>query len=161
MTFPYFCHPIIILNMAFFSLCLVVNSYLLVSSQDRRFEKFRTLTKFQTTQSITYLIVYPFTIGESGVTFIAPLIGTWLAMLFCGVLADRLFIRWTKKEGKMPKPEHRLPLLVITGVLGVAGLLLFGICTQEKYHWVGPLFGSGFGESAPLAYCSRWTLTTS
>lgn len=31
MIFPYFCHPVILLNMSFFSLCLVVNSYLLVS----------------------------------------------------------------------------------------------------------------------------------
>ena len=106
----------------------------------------------KTTQSITYLIVYPFSIGESGLTFIAPLLGTWLAMLFCGVLADRLFIRWTKKEGQKPKPEHRLPLLVITGILGSAGLLLFGICTQEKCYWVGPLFGSGLGESSKHFY---------
>ncbi|KIX06196.1 uncharacterized protein Z518_04170 [Rhinocladiella mackenziei CBS 650.93] len=126
MIFPYFCHPVIILNLTFFSLCLVVNSYLL------------------TTQSLTYLIVYPFSVGESGLTFIAPLIGTWLAMLFCGVLADRLFTRWTKKEGRKPKPEHRLPLLAFTGFIGIGGLLLFGICTQEYCHWVGPLFGSCF-----------------
>ncbi|KAK5421905.1 hypothetical protein LTR06_000162 [Exophiala xenobiotica] len=122
--FPYFVHPIIILNVAFFSLVLVVFSYLL------------------TTQSLTYLIVYPFSIGNSGLTFIAPLIGVWTAMLFCGLLADRLFMRWAGKEGGRPRPEHRLPLLVFTGPVGVGGLLLFGICTQERCHWIAPLFGS-------------------
>jgi MFS family permease len=149
--FPYFCHPIILLNMAFFSLCLVTNSYLLVSlSLLARLinpgPDTHCLLLQQTSQSLTYLIVYPFSIGESGLTFIAPLIGTWLAMLFCGLLADRLYMRWAKREGGRPKPEHRLPLLVVTGVMGVGGLLLFGICTQEKCHWVGPLFGSAFGE---------------
>lgn len=91
------------------------------------------------------MTVYNFTIGESGLTFLAPLIGSWAAMLFYGVLADRLFIRWTKKEGSKPKPERRLPLLIFTGTLGVGGLLIFGICTQERCHWVGPLFGSCFG----------------
>ncbi|OAP63485.1 hypothetical protein AYL99_02712 [Fonsecaea erecta] len=123
---PYFGHPVIILNTAFFSLTLLVTSYTL------------------TTQSISYLTVYPFSIGNSGLTFIAPLIGTWMAMLFCGVLADRMFNRLTKKEGRKPKPERRLPLLIVTGVVGIGGSLLFGICTQEKCHWVAPLFGSCF-----------------
>ncbi|ETI25799.1 hypothetical protein G647_02573 [Cladophialophora carrionii CBS 160.54] len=117
---PYFGHPIVILNTVFFSLTLL------------------------TTQSITYLTVYPFSIGNSGLTFLAPLIGTWGAMLFCGVLADRLFLRLARKEGHKPQPERRLPLLIVTGVVGIAGCLLFGICTQEKCHWVAPLFGSCF-----------------
>lgn len=116
------------LNMIFFSLCLVTNSYLL------------------TTQSITYLIVYPFTVGESGLTFIAPLIGTWLAMAFSGILADRLYARWIRKQGANLRPEHRLPLLLFTGSLGIAGLILFGVCTEDHCHWVAPLFGSAFGK---------------
>ncbi|KEF59711.1 uncharacterized protein A1O9_04557 [Exophiala aquamarina CBS 119918] len=138
MIFPYFCHPVILLNMAFFSLCLVVNSYLL------------------TTQSITYLVVYPFSIGESGLTFIAPLIGTWLAMVFCGILADRLCIRWVKRRGEKPRPEQRLPLLAITGFIGIAGLILFGVCTQEQCHWIGPLFGSAF-----VSFCFICSLSIS
>jgi MFS family permease len=90
--------------------------------------------------------VYHFSIGYSGLTFIAPLIGTWVAMAFCGILADRLFIRWRGKEGSKPKPEHRLPLLAVTAVIGIAGTLLFGICTEEQCHWIAPLFGSCFGE---------------
>ncbi|EXJ74239.1 uncharacterized protein A1O5_02535 [Cladophialophora psammophila CBS 110553] len=139
---PYFGHPVIILNTAFFSLTLLVTSYTLVfllASGVAHKPNSR-----QTTQSITYLTVYPFSVGNSGLTFIAPLIGTWLAMLFCGVLADRLFTRLTRKEGRKPKPERRLPLLIVTGVVGIGGSLLFGICTQEKCHWVAPLFGSCF-----------------
>lgn len=146
--FPYFVHPVIILNVVFFSLVLVVYSYLLVSSPNTQLgPTFANVG--QTTQSLTYLIVYPFSIGDSGLTFIAPLIGTWTAMLFCGLLADRLFMRWAGKEGGRPRPEHRLPLLLFTGVIGVGGLLLFGICTQEKCHWIAPLFGSVFGKFTP------------
>lgn len=67
-------------------------------------------------------------------------------MLFCGVLADRLFLRGVREGDPKPKPERRLPLLVVTGAIGVAGCLIFGICTQEHTHWIGPLFGSACGK---------------
>lgn len=72
--------------------------------------------------------------------------GTWLAMLFCGILADRLFLRGVREGDPKPKPERRLPLLAVTGAIGVAGCLIFGICTQEHTHWIGPLFGSACGK---------------
>jgi MFS family permease len=82
----------------------------------------------------------------SGVTFVAPLIGAWLAFLFCGPLADHIYARGYSKEGAKPKPEQRLPILFLSGTLGVAGLILFGVCTEDKCHYIAPLIGSALSK---------------
>lgn len=53
-----------------------------------------------------------------------------------------MFVRTSLQSVKEPVPEHRLPLLVFTGTVGIGGVILFGACTQEKCHWIGPVIGS-------------------
>lgn len=48
-------------------------------------------------------------------------------------------------------PEYRLPAIVIPGVIGPAGILIFGLCVAHKTHWIGPAFGyamQAFGVAA-------------
>lgn len=49
------------------------------------------------------------------------------------------------KHGPKPASENRLPLLVISGILGVVGTALFGSCTQDHCHWMAAEVGS-FGS---------------
>lgn len=153
MIFPYIGHPVILLNLTFFSLCLVVANYLLVSS----LSQYRWLRAklFQTTQSLSYLIVYRFSLTQAGLTFIGPLIGTWLAIVFSGYVADRYYI-WASAGDTKRKPERRLPLLIPTSAIGVAGTILFGTCTQNQCHWIAPVIGSG-----ALLFCFISAISTS
>lgn len=100
-----------------------------------------------TTQSYSYLVVYQFTLGHSGLTFLGPLLGIWLAIILCGIFADRHFANLTRKHGTKPEPEIRLPMYAFTGPIGVVGVILFGVCTQDKCHWIAPVIGS-FGSKA-------------
>ncbi|MCJ1301128.1 hypothetical protein MMC08_003927 [Hypocenomyce scalaris] len=125
--FRYMVHPVVILCTSFFSLYLVTTNYLL------------------TTQSLSYLEVYGFSVDSAGLTNLAPLLGIWAAMLYSGILSDRLVARATRKHGPKPAPEKRLPLLLFSGILGVVGTALFGGCTQAKCPWIASDIGS-FGN---------------
>ena len=99
----------------------------------------------QTTASLSFLEVYHFSVGSTGLTNFAPLLGIWAAMLYTGILSDRLFMRKVGKDGSKPPPEERLPLLVLSGILGIVGTALFGACTQKECPWIAPEIGS-FGS---------------
>jgi uncharacterized membrane protein YjgN (DUF898 family) len=68
-------------------------------------------------------------------------------MLYCGILSDRIVVREVGKHGPKPPPEKRLPLLIISGILGIMGTALFGGCTQDHCHWMGAEVGS-FGSKS-------------
>jgi len=96
---------------------------------------------------------------ESSVLFVAPpyhwktsdlgklalsgLIGTLTAIFIGGKMIDIIANRMTKKKGGRREPEYRLPTLVIPGVIGPMGILLFGLCATHKTKWIGPAFGYG------------------
>ena len=134
---------------AFFSLYLVTTNYLLVSMTSRRQSNHADLFCVQqTTASLSYLEVYGFSVDDAGLTNIAPLLGIWAAMLYCGILSDRIVAREVSKHGSKHLPEKRLPVLILSGILGVVGTALFGGCTQDHCHWMGAEIGS-FGSEYP------------
>jgi hypothetical protein len=53
------------------------------------------------------------------------------------------------KGGPVPPPEERLPLLILSGVLGIVGTALFGGCTRQQCPWIAPKIGS-FGSKSLL-----------
>jgi hypothetical protein len=96
--------------------------------------------------SLSFMEVYGFSVGAGGLTNFAPLLGIWAAMLYCGVLSDRMFMRKVGKVGPKPPPEERLPLLIFSAILGIVGTALFGGCTQQQCPWIAPEIGS-FGST--------------
>jgi hypothetical protein len=71
-------------------------------------------------------------------------------MLYCGILSDRLVVKTSSKDGTKPAPEKRLPLLILSGILGVAGTALFGGCTQHHCQWMAPEIGSFGSKKNPV-----------
>jgi hypothetical protein len=65
-------------------------------------------------------------------------------MLYAGYLGDR-FTFWMAKRNKgIHIPEHRLPLLIIPGIIGFGGILLYGFTAtnkNQKFSWWAPVMG--------------------
>lgn len=86
-----------------------------------------------------------------GLLSIAGFVGSVLAFYVGGRLIDIISTRSTARHGGSRMPEYRLPAIVIPGVIGPAGILIFGLCVAHKTHWIGPAFGyamQAFGVAA-------------
>ncbi|KAJ6073339.1 polyamine transporter [Penicillium canescens] len=94
---------------------------------------------------------YNWELGELGLLSLAEFIGSILAFYVGGRLIDIVSTRSTARYGGVRKPEYRLPAIVIPGVVGPAGILIFGLCIANKTHWIGPAVGNAmqaFGVAA-------------
>jgi MFS family permease len=81
----------------------------------------------------------------------AGFIGSVLAFYLGGRLIDIISTRSTTRNEGVRKPEYRLPALVIPGVIGPVGILIFGLCIAHQTHWIGPAIGNStpaFGVAA-------------
>ena len=85
---------------------------------------------------------YGFSTGQVGLTFLGLGIGSLIATVISGLTADRLAV-YMNKEGGEPKPEYRLPLLVLASCIIPIGLFWIGWTADSHQHWVLPIVGSG------------------
>lgn len=106
---------------------------------------------------------YNFTVSQIGLTSLAPFIMCTLGYAIAGPLNDFIVVYLTRQnrgiygqcfcsQGHRPtytvltsqiEPEFRLPLMVISLVLGVTGFFGFGITVHLKTHWLGPVLSYG------------------
>jgi MFS family permease len=95
--------------------------------------------------------LYNWELGDLGLLSLAEFIGSILAFYVGGRLIDIVSRRSTARHGGVRKSEYRLPAVVIPGVVGSAGILIFGLCIAHKTHWIGPAVGTAmqaFGVAA-------------
>ncbi|KAL1852640.1 hypothetical protein Plec18170_005772 [Paecilomyces lecythidis] len=85
---------------------------------------------------------------QSGLTFIASIIGSLIAIFTGGHLSDWVADRLTVKNGGVRKPEMRLPALIVSLITGPLSCILYGVGFGKKLHWICPVFGIGLGEKA-------------
>jgi hypothetical protein len=80
-----------------------------------------------------------------GYSLVAVLIAALLVGFVTGGLADVLANSVAKKRGTRV-PENQLINLILPGILGILGTILFGIAGSDpqKYHWIVFLLGLGF-----------------
>jgi MFS family permease len=106
----------------------------------------------QLTASRTFLKPpYNWQLGSLGLLSLAGFIGAVLAFYLGGRLIDIISTRSTARHDGIRMPEYRLPAIVIPGIIGPAGILIFGLCVAYQTHWVGPAFGNAmqaFGVAA-------------
>ena len=97
-----------------------------------------------TTFTFVYQEIYGFTSRGAGLSFIAGGIGNLLGLGFVGVLSDRI-IRRQNAQGKTPKPEDRLNLvLTVPASLTLPlGLIMYGWTAEKHTHWIWPMVGTG------------------
>lgn len=94
--------------------------------------------------SLTYNTVleenYNWPAANVGLINIGGVIGSFLGMMYAGWPADKFIVWAAKRNGGVHKPEHRLLLMPLVGVIGLAALILYGF-TAEGATWWGPYIG--------------------
>ncbi|KAI1845285.1 hypothetical protein JX266_008595 [Neoarthrinium moseri] len=83
--------------------------------------------------------------SQSGLHYIALVLGYTIAAQVGGKVMDRLWAYLKSKHGDNTAPEYRVPLMVPGAILIPLGLFIYG-WTAEKhhdYHWIVPDIGIG------------------
>ena len=89
----------------------------------------------------TYKAVYQQPPGIASLHYIALLLGYLLCGQGGGRLIDVIYRRLQQRNGGVGKPEFKLPLMIITGVLTPCGMLIFGWTLRYHVFWLVPDIG--------------------
>ncbi|KAK7428786.1 hypothetical protein QQZ08_004711 [Neonectria magnoliae] len=87
---------------------------------------------------------YGFTTGSVGLSYLGIGIGSIIGLAISGTTSDSLSRHLTKKNGGEPKPEYRLPVMVIASFTVPLGLFMYGWTAEKNMHWILPIIGTGF-----------------
>lgn len=110
-----------------------------------------------TAQTITFALLaagIPF--EWTGISSLPSIIGTVMIYFLGGTVADKMALKITKLNGGQREPEHMLPNMAISFVMGIAGCFIFGLAAENKLSPVLLLFGNFL-----LLFGSLTLLTTS
>lgn len=95
--------------------------------------------------SLTYNTVleenYGWPARNVGLINIGGVIGALLGMFYAGWPADKVTVWLARRNGGIHKPEHRLVMLPIAGVVGFVSMLLYGFTSSGTATWWGPYIG--------------------
>jgi hypothetical protein len=66
-------------------------------------------------------------------------------MLYAGWMGDKISLWLAKRNNGIHIPEHRLLILLPAFVIGLIGVIIYGISAQwpERYNWAAPVMGWG------------------
>ncbi|KAL4931836.1 major facilitator superfamily domain-containing protein [Aspergillus undulatus] len=76
-----------------------------------------------------------------GLINLGGVFGGFGGMLYAGYFGDKFIVYMARRNAGIHEPEHRLPLLIFPGVLGVVALLLYGFTANGSATWGGPYMG--------------------
>lgn len=99
---------------------------------------------------------YGFSDSNVGLTYLGVGIGSFFGLALCGAVSDRLVATLTKRNGGSPKPEYRLPAMLLGALIVPIGLFLYGWTADKKVQWMVPIIGTGFvGAGLFAVFVSR------
>ncbi|KAH8760912.1 major facilitator superfamily domain-containing protein [Hyaloscypha finlandica] len=88
-----------------------------------------------------YATAYNMKPYETGLCFIAAIIGALVGIFCGGYLGDRTADFFTKRNGGIREPEMRLPAMMFSLISTPLSLILYGVGIQNKLHWICPTVG--------------------
>ncbi|KAL2105700.1 hypothetical protein VUR80DRAFT_7881 [Thermomyces stellatus] len=102
---------------------------------------------------------YNWKAASIGSVYAGPIIGSALACVWSGVVADKFTLWLARRNNGIREAEQRLWALAVSTVLTAAGLITWGVGAYHHVHWVGLVFGLGMltfgvvtGGSIAVAY---------
>lgn len=90
---------------------------------------------------------YNFAAWQSGLTFLAAVIGGIAGIFLGGPFSDWVADYFTKRNGGIREPEMRLPAMVLSIIAAPLSLILYGFAIQYKWNWIVPTIGLGLRTS--------------
>ncbi|KIX08667.1 uncharacterized protein Z518_03324 [Rhinocladiella mackenziei CBS 650.93] len=91
----------------------------------------------------SFALNYGWVSWQSGLSFVAVLLGSLVGIMGGGWLSDACADWLTKRNKGVREPEMRLPTLTLSMILGPLGLVLYGVGIQNRSHWIVPVLGLG------------------
>ncbi|KAI1486430.1 major facilitator superfamily domain-containing protein [Biscogniauxia mediterranea] len=89
---------------------------------------------------------YNFSVSETGLISLSPFILTFIGEVASGPLNDWVCLWLAKKNRGVYEPEFRLPPIIISFLIGVAGFFGFGATVHFQTHWSGPVLCFGLAN---------------
>ncbi|KIW99951.1 uncharacterized protein Z518_10879 [Rhinocladiella mackenziei CBS 650.93] len=86
---------------------------------------------------------YNFTAWQSGLCFIAGVIGALIGIFFGGWFSDWTANVLTARNNGIREPEMRLPSMTLGLIASPLALILYGVGIQNRLHWMVPTLGLG------------------
>ncbi|KAI0012525.1 MFS general substrate transporter [Xylariaceae sp. FL0662B] len=89
---------------------------------------------------------YNFSVSETGLISLSPFILTFVGEVASGPLNDWVCMWLAKKNHGIYEPEFRLPPIIISLLIGIAGFFGFGATVYYQTHWSGPVLCFGLAN---------------
>ncbi|KAL5519934.1 hypothetical protein ACEPAG_1594 [Sanghuangporus baumii] len=86
---------------------------------------------------------YGFSTGLAGLAYLGPGVGFCLSAVYGAYIGDGIYQKLTARNDGVPKPEYRIPPLIIASCFVPVGLFWYGWSAQAKIHWIMPIIGAG------------------
>ncbi|RHZ58371.1 putative MFS transporter [Aspergillus thermomutatus] len=103
---------------------------------------------------------YGFEAWQSGLCFIAGMLGCFLGTFAGGPFSDWVADYFTKRNGGIREPEMRLPAIIPSVIAAPLSLVLYGCGIANGWHWMVPTVGLGLlsfaitqGTNVSFVYC--------
>ncbi|KAF8857618.1 MFS general substrate transporter [Acephala macrosclerotiorum] len=78
---------------------------------------------------------------QTGLCFIAAIIGALIGVFCGGHVGDMTADFFTKRNGGIREPEMRLPAITISLITTPLALVLYGVGIEKQLHWMCPTVG--------------------
>lgn len=103
------------------------------------------LSLLSTTQSEIFTTSYGFSVLLTGLTNLAPLVGSAIGMLYGGMFVDWLAVKMAERNHGILEAEFRLYAMIVPTLVNAAGLIAYGIAANNETSWAVPVIvGQGF-----------------
>ncbi|KAI8633644.1 major facilitator superfamily domain-containing protein [Xylariaceae sp. FL1651] len=89
---------------------------------------------------------YNFSVSQTGLISLSPFLLSLIGELVSGPMNDWVCLWLAKKNRGIYEPEFRLPPIIISFLIGVAGFFGFGATVHYQTHWSGPVLCFGLAN---------------
>lgn len=89
---------------------------------------------------------YNFSVSQTGLISLSPFLLSFIGEIISGPMNDWICLWLAKKNRGVYEPEFRLPPIIISFLIGVAGFFGFGATVHYQTHWSGPVLCFGLAN---------------